>query len=48
MSRWTMKERWYGNKEWMVRRIVSAMLVFTMFFGPGFPFAAFAISSLPV
>ena len=42
MSRWTLKQRWYGREEWLVRRIVSAMLVFTMCFGPGFPFAAFA------
>ena len=42
MSRWTLNQRWYGRDGWMTRRIISAMLVFTMFFGPGFPFAAFA------
>ncbi|MBW2511389.1 MAG: hypothetical protein JRE01_05085, partial [Deltaproteobacteria bacterium] len=42
MNRWALKQRWYGREEWLLRRIVCAMLVFTMFFGPGFPFAAFA------
>ncbi|TNG02930.1 MAG: hypothetical protein EP297_00725, partial [Gammaproteobacteria bacterium] len=42
MTRWTIKKRWYSRKQWVMRRIISALLVFTMCFGPGFPFAAFA------
>ena len=30
MSRWTLKQRWYGREEWMTRRIISAILVLTI------------------
>ena len=42
MNRWTLKKRWYTPKQWIMRRVTSALLVVTMLFGPGFPFAAFA------
>ena len=42
MSRWTIKKRWYSRQQWIMRRSVGALLVITMLFGPGFPFAAFA------
>ena len=42
MSRWTIKKSWYSRKQWIMRRIISSLLVVTMFFGPGFPIAAFA------
>jgi type IV pilus assembly protein PilY1 len=42
MSLWSLKQRWYTREQWLLRRIVSVMLAVTMFFGPGFPFFAFA------
>ena len=42
MNRWAMKKSWYSRKQWVMRRSISSLLVLVMFFGPGFPFAAFA------
>ncbi|MCK4508334.1 MAG: thrombospondin type 3 repeat-containing protein, partial [Desulfuromonadales bacterium] len=42
MSRWEIKKRWYSRQMWVLRRIISVQLVLVMFFGPAFPFAAFA------
>ena len=42
MSLWTIKKRWYGRPQWIVRRVISLQLAFVMFFGPAFPFTAFA------
>ena len=40
MNRWVLKKRWYSHKQWVMRRVISALLVMIMTFGPGFPFGA--------